>query len=118
MPEPFVTMGKTSGLRVLSSTLTAGVNPFVLAFPQTAIDAKAEAIRSMYAAYDEAVAYMKSHEQSEYIDLVIKEVGYPETLKDEIKVPDYVPAYQVDVKEVEAHLLGHGKKVCSAKISQ
>lgn len=118
LPEPFVTMGKTSGLRVLSSTLTAGVNPFVLAFPQTAIDAKAEAIRSMYAAYDEAVAYMKSHEQSEYIDLVIKEVGYPETLKDEIKVPDYVPAYQVDVKEVEAHLLGHGKKVCSAKISR
>ncbi|WP_340004733.1 ABC transporter substrate-binding protein [Paenibacillus sp. FSL K6-0276] len=102
LPEPFVTMGKTSGLRVLSSTHTAGVNPFVLAFPQTAIDAKADAIRSMYAAYDEAVAYMKSHDQSEYIDLVIKEVGYPETLKDEIKVPDYIPANQVDVKEVEA----------------
>lgn len=102
LPEPFVTMGKASGLRVLSSTHTAGVNPFVLAFPQTAIDAKADAIRNMYAAYDEAVAYMKSHDQSEYIDLVIKEVGYPETLKDEIKVPDYVPANQVDVKEVEA----------------
>ncbi|AIQ37565.1 ABC transporter substrate-binding protein [Paenibacillus sp. FSL R5-0345] len=102
LPEPFVTMGKTSGLRVLSSTHTAGVNPFVLAFPQNAIDAKADAIRNMYAAYDEAVAYMKSHDQSEYIDLVIKEVGYPETLKDEIKVPDYVPANQVDVKEVEA----------------
>lgn len=54
LPEPFVTMGKTSGLRVLSSTHTAGVNPFVLAFPQTAIDAKADAIRNMYAAYDEA----------------------------------------------------------------
>lgn len=102
LPEPYVTMGKTSGLRVLSSTLTAGVNPFVLAFPQTVIDEKAEAIRSMYAAYDEAVEYMKSHDQSEYIDLVIKEVGYPETLKDEIKVPDYVPANQVDVNEVEA----------------
>lgn len=102
LPEPYVTMGETSGLRVLSSTLTAGVNPFVLAFPQTAIDAKADAIRNMYVAYDEAVAYMKSHDQSEYIDLVIKEVGYPDTLKDEIKVPDYVPANQVDVNEVEA----------------
>ncbi len=102
LPEPYVTMGETSGLRVLSSTLTAGVNPFVLAFPQTAIDAKADAIRNMYAAYDEAVAYMKSHDQSEYIDLVIKEVGYPDTLKEEIKVPDYVPANQVDVNEVEA----------------
>lgn len=102
LPEPYVTMGETSGLRVLSSTVTAGVNPFVLAIPQTAIDAKADAIRSMYAAYDEAVAYMKSHDQSQYIDLVIKEVGYPETLKEEIKIPDYVPANQVDVKEVEA----------------
>lgn len=102
LPEPFVTMGKTSGLRVLSSTVTAGVNPFVLAFPQSAIDAKADAIRDMYSAYDEAVEYMKSHEQAEYIDLIIKEVGYPETLKDEITVPEYLPAYQVDVKEVEA----------------
>ncbi|MNW15223.1 hypothetical protein D3C71_2136660 [compost metagenome] len=56
----------------------------------------------MYAAYDDAVAYMKSHDQSEYIDLIIKEVGYPETLKDQITVPAYEPAVQVDVKEVEA----------------
>ncbi|UQZ37403.1 hypothetical protein C2I18_06335 [Paenibacillus sp. PK3_47] len=102
LPEPFVTMGVTSGLRVLSSTVSAGVNPFVLAFPQSAIDAKAQAIRDMYAAYDEAVEYMKSHDQTEYIDLIIEEVGYPETLKDEITVPEYLPANQVDVKEVEA----------------
>jgi len=102
LPEPFVTMGKAAGLRVLSSTVAAGVNPFVLAFPQSAIDAKGEAIQAMYAAYDDAVAYMKSHDQSEYVDLIIKEVGYPDTLKDEIQVPEYLPANQVDVKEVEA----------------
>ncbi|MBW4081083.1 ABC transporter substrate-binding protein [Paenibacillus sp. S150] len=102
LPEPYVTMGRAAGLRVLSSTKTAGVNPFVLAFPQSAIDAKGQAIRDMYAAYDEAVAYMKSHDQSEYIDLIIKEVGYPDTLKDQITVPEYLPANQVDVKEVEA----------------
>ncbi|MFE4714141.1 MULTISPECIES: ABC transporter substrate-binding protein [unclassified Paenibacillus] len=102
LPEPFVTMGKAAGLRVLSSTIQANVNPFVLAFPQTAIDAKPDAIRAMYAAYDDAVEYMKTHDQSDYIDLVIKEVGYPDTLKNEIKVPAYVPANQVDVKEVEA----------------
>ncbi|NOU81200.1 transporter substrate-binding domain-containing protein [Paenibacillus sp. LMG 31459] len=102
LPEPFVTMGRTAGLRVLSSTHSAGINPFVLAFPQSAIDAKGQGIRDMYAAYDEAVDYMKTHDQSEYIDLIIKEVGYPDTLKNEIKVPEYLPAYQVDVKEVEA----------------
>lgn len=102
LPEPFVTMGKAAGLRVLSSTHQAQVNPFVLAFPQSVIDAKPEAIRAMYAAYDEAVAYMQSHDQKDYIDLVIKEVGYPETLKDQIEVPAYIPANQVDVKEVES----------------
>ncbi|WMT39654.1 MetQ/NlpA family ABC transporter substrate-binding protein [Paenibacillus sp. D2_2] len=102
LPEPFVTMGKTSGLRVLSSTKQAQVNPFVLAFPQSVIEAKPEAIRAMYAAYDDAVAYMKSHDQKDYIDLVIKEVGYPENLKDQIVVPAYIPANQVDVKEVES----------------
>lgn len=102
LPEPFVTMGTASGLRVLSSTNQAQVNPFVLAFPQSAIEAKPEAIHAMYAAYDDAVAYMQSHDQKDYIDLVIKEVGYPETLKDQIKVPAYIPANQVDVKEVEA----------------
>lgn len=102
LPEPYVTMGQTSGLRVLSSTHSAGVNPFVFAFPQSVIEAKPQAIRDMYAAYDDAVEYMKSHDQAEYIDLIIREIGYPETLKDEIKVPDYQPANQVDVKEVEA----------------
>lgn len=102
LPEPFVTMGKASGLRVLSSTHQAKVNPFVLAFPQSAIEAKPEAIRAMYAAYDDAVAYMQSHDKKDYIDLVIKEVGYPDTLKDQITVPAYIPANQVDVKEVEA----------------
>ncbi|MFD2880403.1 ABC transporter substrate-binding protein [Paenibacillus rhizoplanae] len=102
LPEPFVTMGRTAGLRVLSSTHSAGINPFVLAFPQSAIDAKGQGIRDMYAAYDEAVHYMKTHDQSEYIDLIIKEVGFPDTLKNEIKVPEYLPANQVDVKEVEA----------------
>lgn len=102
LPEPFVTMGEAAGLRMLSSTHQANINPFVLAFPQSAIDAKAEAIRAMYAAYDEAVAYMQSHDKADYIDLVIEEVGYPETLKEQIEVPAYIPANQVDVKEVEA----------------
>ncbi|MNO26609.1 putative aliphatic sulfonates-binding protein precursor [compost metagenome] len=102
LPEPFVTMGQASGLRVLSSTVQAGVNPFILAFPQDVINEKSEAIASMYKAYDDAVAYIKSHDQSECIDLIIKEVGYPETMKDQVKIPEYVPAYQVDPEQVKA----------------
>ncbi|MNW43239.1 putative aliphatic sulfonates-binding protein precursor [compost metagenome] len=102
LPEPFVTMGQASGLRVLSSTIQAGVNPFILAFPQEVISQKSQEIAAMYAAYDEAVAYMKSHDQSDIIDLIIEEVGYPEEMKNEIKIPEYVPAYQVDGEQVKA----------------
>ncbi|OWA35994.1 hypothetical protein B9G55_08960 [Saccharibacillus sp. O16] len=101
LPEPFVTMGREAGLQVLGSTHTAKVNPFVLAFPQSVIDAKADSIHKMYAAYDEAVEYMKNHDQKDYIDLIIKEVGYPETLKDQIDVPDYIPANQADPAQVD-----------------
>lgn len=104
LPQPFVTMGKEAGLNILGSTHTAEINPFVLAFPQSVIDEKADAIRDMYAAYDQAVDYMKSHDQSEYIDLIIQEVGYPETLKDQIDVPDYVPANQADPAQVDSAL--------------
>lgn len=102
LPEPYVTMGRSAGLRVLSSTADAGVNPFVLAFQQQTISDKEQTIQSMYVAYDEAVAYMKAHEQSDYIDLIIKEVGYPESLKDDIIVPEYLPSNQVNEQEVEA----------------
>ncbi|WP_458632306.1 ABC transporter substrate-binding protein [Paenibacillus sp. CMAA1364] len=102
LPDPFVTMGKASGLKVLSSTTAAGVKPFVLAFPQEMISSNEQAILAMYAAYDDAVTYLKTHDQSEYIDIVIKVVGFPEDLKKDIQVPDYLLANQVDVKDVES----------------
>ncbi|MNP21863.1 hypothetical protein D3C76_1145000 [compost metagenome] len=45
---------------------------------------------------------MKSHDQSEYIDLIIEEVGFPESLKNEIKVPEYLLTNQVNVQDVES----------------
>ncbi|WP_234340172.1 ABC transporter substrate-binding protein [Gorillibacterium timonense] len=102
LPEPFVTMGKAAGLRVLSSTKDAGVDPFVLGIPQKVLDTKKEAIQNMYAAYNEAVDYMKAHDQADYLDVVIKEVGYPESLKAEITVPEYPHAVQMEEAQVEA----------------
>lgn len=102
LPEPYVTIGESTGLRILTSTKEAGVNPFIMAFPQQIIDTKEKQIQAMYAAYDDAVDYMRSHDQSEYIDLIISEVGYPDSLKDSIIVPNYVPANQVNVQDVDA----------------
>lgn len=100
LPEPFVTMAKSDGLRVLESTNNMGINPFVMGFPSDVIEEKQEAIRGMYEAYNDAVAYMQEHDSDDYIDLFIEEIGFPETLKDQIVVPDYTEAQQVKESDV------------------
>lgn len=110
LPEPFVTMGVSDGLRVLDSTRSIGINPFVMGMPKEVIDEKADAIKGMYEAYNEAVDYIKEHDKSDYIQLFIDEVGFPESLKDQITVPDYTYAEQAtdeDITSVFAYAHDH-----------
>lgn len=100
VPEPFVTMSEEKGLVSLGSTRDFGINPFVLCFTTDTIDKKAEALRGMYEAYNEAVDWMKEQDQSEYIDLFVEEVGFPEELKDKIEVPDYPHIEQASIEDV------------------
>lgn len=102
VPEPFVTIATADGLKKLSSTRDAGVNPFILCFPQEVIDEKAEAIRGMYDAYNEAVAWMKTQDSDAYIQLFIDEIGFPETLKDQIEVPDYPEISQATDEDIRS----------------
>ncbi|MHC5269063.1 ABC transporter substrate-binding protein [Enterococcus sp. LJL98] len=94
LPEPFVTMTTTQGMTNLGSTLDLGINLFALTFTQDVIDEKGQAIKGMYEAYNEAVAWMAANDQSEYLQLFIDEIGFPETLKDKIVIPEYQPAFQ------------------------
>ncbi|MDT2744402.1 ABC transporter substrate-binding protein [Enterococcus asini] len=100
LPEPFATMATADGLRVLNSTRKIGINPFVMGMPQDVIEKKADAIKGMYEAYNEAVDYIKDHDKSDYIQLFIDEVGFPETLKDQIIVPDYTHAEQATDEDI------------------
>lgn len=102
LPEPFVTMAVADGLRVLDSTREIGINPFVMGMPADVIDEKADAIKGMYEAYNEAVDYIKEHDKSDYIQLFIDEVGFPETLKEQITVPDYTHAEQATDEDITA----------------
>jgi len=100
LPEPFVTMTTTQGMTNLGSTRSVGINPFVLCFTTAVIDEKAEALKGMYEAYNEAVDWMQAHDQSEYIQLFVDEIGFPEELKEEIQVPDYPHAEQATEADI------------------
>lgn len=87
LPEPFATLAVNSGAVLLGSANQEGLYPAVSAFSQTAIDSKKEAVRSLYAAYDEAVDYINNTPLSEYEATVIKAAGYPEELSGQIELP-------------------------------
>lgn len=101
LPESLVTMAKEEGMRVLSTTREIGINPFIMVFETETITAKEEAIRGMYEAYNEAVEYLKTADPSEYMDLFIEEIGFPEELEDKIQVPNYTKAEQTTVEDIE-----------------
>ncbi len=102
LPEPYVTIGKKDGARVLSSTQKLGINPFSMGFLDKTIQAKDKQIIGMYKAYNEAVSYMKKHDKEDYIDVFIDEIGFPSDLKENIVVPDYPKAQQVSDSDIES----------------
>ena len=100
LPEPFATIAKVEGLRLLESTMNIGINPFVMAFPKEVIQQNSDAIRAMYMAYNEAVAYIQTHNKEDYLQLFIDVVGFPQDLKKQIQIPDYLPAEQVKEEDI------------------
>lgn len=89
MPEPFATLGLSSGTIYLKSANDVGLYPAVSAFSQSALDEKGEAIAQLYQAYDQAVDYINSTQISEFEATVIQAVRYPEEMAGQIELPEY-----------------------------
>ena len=87
LPEPFATFAENEGGVRLQSATGIGLYPSVIAFPRQMIDGRRADIAAMYKAYNDAVDYLNSTPVSEYEDLVIETVGYPEEMRGKIKLP-------------------------------
>lgn len=89
LPEPFATLAVQDGGMVLESANENGLYPAVSGFLQTAIEDKREALLAYYEAYDEAVDYVNNTAVEELEDIIIKEAGFPESLRGSIELPVY-----------------------------
>ncbi|KPU46209.1 putative ABC transporter periplasmic binding protein precursor [Oxobacter pfennigii] len=87
LPEPFSTLAIKDGGILLGSAGSLSTFPSVTAFTQQAIDAKSDEIKAFYRAYDKAVDYINNTPVSEFEDIIIKAVGYPEDMKGQIVLP-------------------------------
>lgn len=118
MPEPFATLALNDGAVQLGTANEYGLYPAVSAFSKIALDSKNEAIRNLYKAYNEAVDYMNQTDISEYEELVIKAVGYPEEMLGKITVKQFRESVLPPVEDVEAAVLwASNKGLCKSTLT-
>lgn len=89
LPEPFATLAVKAGGLVLGSATEADMYTSITAFTQASIDNKSNEIKAFFRAYNKAVDYVNKTPVSEYEDLLIERVGYPQDLKGQIVLPEF-----------------------------
>ena len=70
-----------------------------IVFTQRVIDTKSEAIKKMYAAYNDGVAYLNSHTVADIKDILVKELQFPEPVAEKVTLPAYTDAQPVTVAD-------------------
>lgn len=101
LPEPLASTAISAGGKVLSSSDKLGINPGIIMFTKDAITSKSEEIKAFYRAYNKSVEFLKEAKMESYIDFVIKEAGFPETVKNTLILPNYSKASLPPEKELE-----------------
>ncbi len=87
LPEPLASSAIKSGAKALDSTDNLGINPGVIIFAESAVKNKGNGLKAFYRAYDRAAEYINNTDVSQYIDVLTKEAGFPEDIKDIIILP-------------------------------
>ncbi len=101
LPEPLASTAIAYGGKVLSSSDKLGINPGVMIFTKDAIASKSEEIKALYRAYNKAIVFINQEKPESYIDFVIKEAGFPESVKSTLTLPTYSNASMPAEKELE-----------------
>lgn len=89
MPEPQVSVAKDSGATVLASSADLGLNATCLAMGSTLTVDHPDAVAAFVRAYNKAVAYLNDTPRETYMDWLISEAGFPESVDDTLILPVY-----------------------------
>lgn len=118
LPEPFASIVLKDGAVYLGSANDIGLYPAVSAFPEKVLEKKDKAIKNLYLAYNEAVAYINKTDISSYEDIVIKTVGYPEEMKGNITIEPFRESKLPPKEDVESAVSWASKKgLCSSDLT-
>ncbi len=101
LPEPFAALAIGNGGVVIGKDSQYGDSSTVLAFRGEVLEAKDAEIKALLEAYDKGVEYIQETEISEYEDLIISTIGFPEEMKGKIVLHDYRKSGLPDQSDIE-----------------
>lgn len=99
LPDPFLSMAKAKGLRVIKQSDPKTYQSTLLAFDKT-LSADPATRTRFYKAYNQAVKAINDHKASDYQDILTKDLGFPEPVAAKFTLPTYTKAKAVPAKMV------------------
>ena len=96
LPEPLASAAVLNGGEAIMGTLDLGLQPGIFIMTQAAIDEKSDAIEKLYEGYNQAVDYLNNTNQSDYIQLLIDQLGFPPSLAESFDFPELSKAQIAD----------------------
>lgn len=98
LPEPLAGLAVKNGARVLSSTDELQNKAGAIAFTAKSLQENPDAVKAVFRAYNQAVAYLEKEPPASYIDFIIESQSFPPAIKDSLMLPRYTPAELPDEK--------------------
>ncbi|MFV0536497.1 MAG: ABC transporter substrate-binding protein [Dysgonomonas sp.] len=104
LPNPFALIAASEGGKLLVSMDSLKYTVTGIVFSQSVIEAKSDAIKRMYAAYNDGVVYLNSHTVADIKDILVKDLKFPEPVAERVTLPKYINAQPVLIndKDIQA----------------
>ncbi|MFV0390658.1 MAG: ABC transporter substrate-binding protein [Paludibacteraceae bacterium] len=102
LPDPFATIAKSDGNPAIISMKELGFQVTGIAFTQSAVNNKKKAIQAFYRAYNRAIEDLQNLPLSDFQDILTKEIGFPQALATNAKLPEYKEASLPQEKDLRA----------------
>lgn len=104
LPEPLASVAIKNGAKQIYSTKELALRPGIIMFTGKVLKDNPGEIKAIYKAYNEATDYLNKEPIAKYVDVLVKKAGFPEAIKNSIKLPIYTKASMVEAKDFNSVL--------------
>lgn len=92
LPDPFATIAKAEGNTSVISMAEMGYKVTGIAFLESSIAKKSEAIKKFYIAYNKAINDLLTNPIEDFHTILVEDIGFPEEVVKNVQLPAYTNA--------------------------